>query len=291
MSKWKLITDSGADIPLDLANELGIEILQFPVIVGDKECIAGVDFSNDEFYNILMNESKIPTHSQITSIQFVDKYKQYAEEGVEHIIYVSINSKGSATHNNAIMAKDMFFEENPEYAGKVEITVIDSKAYSIAYGYPVIESAKRLNAGASCKEVINYLNDWFNSVEIFFAPYSLEFVKKSGRVSCAAAFVGELLGFKPIITFVDGEVKIIEKVRGEKAIIPALIKNAKNRMIPQTPFIRIKGCLEEEGKNLEKEAIKAFGNNSQGLYSAGPVIAINAGPKVVGIVVKCSPKH
>lgn len=291
MNKWKLVTDSGSDIPLDLANELGIDILQFPIIVGDKECIGGKDFSNDEFYNILMNESRIPTHSQITSIQFADKYKEYAESGIENIIYISINGKGSSTYNNAVSAIDMFFEENPEFKDKIEITVIDSKTYSMAYGYPVIESAKRLNDGASCKEVINYLNDWFNSVEVFFAPYSLDFVKKSGRVSCAAAFVGELLGFKPIITFVDGEVKILEKVRGEKAIIPALIKNAKNRMIPQTPFICIKGCLEDEAVNLEKEAIKTLGNNSQGIFSAGPVISINSGPKIVAIIVKCNPKH
>lgn len=291
MTKYKLITDSGCDIPLDMANELDIDILHFPIIIGDRECFTGVDFSNEEFYNILMNESRIPTHSQITAIQFVEKYKEYAQQGIEDIIYVSINSKGSSTYSNAVTAISMFFDENPEYTDKVNITVIDSKAYSIAYGYPVMESAKRLKSGASVKEIINYLNDWFNTAEILFAPYSLEFVKKSGRVSCAAAFVGELLGFKPIITFVDGDVKIVEKVRGEKAIIPALIKHAKNKMIPQTPFICIKGCLEDEAINFEKEAIKVLGDNSQGIYSAGPVISINAGPKIVGIVIKGTPKH
>lgn len=291
MQKYKLITDSGSDIPLDIAKELDIEILQFPIIIGDKEYDSSVDFTNAEFYEILQNESKIPTHSQLTTMTFVEKYKEYAQNGVEHIIYVSINSKGSATHNNAVMAIDMFYEEEPEFKGKVEVTVIDSKTYSIAYGYPVIEAGKKLKSGVPCKEVINYLEDWFNCVEIFFAPYTLEFVKKSGRVSCAAAFVGDLLGFKPIITFVDGDVKIIEKVRGEKAIIPALIKHAQNSMIPQTPFVLIKGNVEQEIENFEKEAIKTLGNTSQSVYNAGPVIVINAGPKIIGIAVKGKPKH
>lgn len=291
MEKYKLMTDIGSDIPLDVAKELDIEILQFPVIIGDKECITGVDFTNEEFYDILLKESKIPTHSQITAMTFLDKYKEFADNSVEHIIYVSINSKGSSTYNNAINAIDMFYEENPKYKESVKITVIDSKIYSLGYGYPVMEAAKKLKNGTSVKEAINYLEDWFNCVEIYFAPYSLDFVKKSGRVSVAAAFVGELLGFKPIISFVDGDVKIVEKVRGEKAIIPAIIKHAKNNIIPQTPFTTLKGILDDEANNLEKEAIKEFGKNSGGMYRIGPVIAINAGVKIIGIVIKGKPKH
>lgn len=286
MVSIKLMTDSGADIPVETARELNIDVMVFPVMIGDKSYESGKDFTNQEFYEILQNEPKIPTHAQITPIQFEEKYEEISTQGYSDLIYVSINRLGSSTHDNAVMARNTFYENHPELKDSFHIHVIDSKIYSYAYGYAVIEAAKKAQRGLSAKEIVAYLKDWFDSVEIYFAPYSLEFVKKSGRVSCAAAFVGELLGLKPIISFIDGQVTIEEKVRGEKAIIPALIKKAKSRMTPQTPFMFIKGCLDEESHKFRKEAEKAFGYKSECEVEAGPVIVINAGPKIVAIVVK-----
>lgn len=291
MSKIKLMTDQAADIPIEKAKELGIDVLSFSIAIDGKSYIAGEDFTNHEFYEILGKSDKIPTHSQITAIEFMDKYEEIYNQGFEDLIYISINRLGSSTHDNAIMASKNFFDKHPDRVDKFKIHVIDSKIYAIAYGYAIIEAAKKQQKGATSKELISYLKDWFDSVEIYFAPYSLEFVKKSGRVSCAAAFVGELLGLKPIISFVDGKVNIVEKVRGEKAIIPTLIKHAKKNMVPKTPFLVISGQDVDEAKKLEREAEKTFGYKSEGIYEAGAVIAINAGPKIVGIVIKGNKKH
>lgn len=291
MVSVKLVTDSAADIPKEMAEELNIDIMNFPITVGDKSYISGEDFTNQQFYQILLEEPKIPTHAQITQIQFIEKYEEICKQGYSDLIYVSINRLGSSTHDNAVMAKTQFYEEHPELKETFHIHVIDSKTYTIAYGYAVMEASKKARKGISAKEIVAYLEDWFDSVEIYFAPYTLEFVKKSGRVSCAAAFMGELLGLKPIITFVDGQVSIIEKVRGEKAIIPALLKHAKKNMTPRTPFLIVKGMLEDEAEKFKKEAEKMFGYKSEGMYEAGAAIAINAGPKLVAIAVKGKRKH
>lgn len=286
MVSIKMMTDSGADVSAQAAEEFNIDIMTFPITIGDKNYDSGKDFTCQEFYQILQDEPKVPTHAQITPMQFEEKFAEICNQGYSDLIYVSINRLGSSTHDNALMARTTFYEEHPELKDKFHIHIIDSKIYSFGYGYPVIEAAKKAQKGMTVNEILAYLRDWFDCVEIYFAPYSLEFVKKSGRVSCAAAFMGELLGLKPIISFIDGNVQIEEKVRGEKAIIPALLKKAKSRMTPQTPYLLIRGCLGEESDKFRKEAEKALGYKVEGEVEAGPVIAINAGPKIIGIAVK-----
>lgn len=286
MNKILIMTDSASDIPKELEKEHSIHILSFPITVGDKGYLERVDFSNKEFYDILDSSPKIPTTSQITSTQFLIEFEEIKEQGYEEVIYVSINSKGSSTYSSALMAKEQFYNRHKELANEFKIHVVDSKSYSIAYGYPVVESAKKVKKGASSTEILAYLDDWFNSVEIYFAPYTLEYVKKSGRVPVAAAFVGELVGLRPIISIIDGETKIVQKVRGDKAIVPALIKYANNFMIPKTPYMVLKGVLDDGPNELYQSANKQFNYKAEDIFNVGACIAINAGPKIAGIVVK-----
>lgn len=285
-SRIKIMTDSACDIPQDTETELEIKILPFPVTVGETGYLERVDFTNHEFYDILCKAPKIPVTSQLTMMQFEDEFEAVMAAGYNEVIYISINGKGSATNSNAHMAAKAFYEAHPDKKNEFKIHILDSKAYTIAYGYPVIEAAKKARKGISSTEIIAYLEDWFDSVEIYFAPYTLEFVKKSGRVPVAAAFVGELIGLRPIISIIDGETKIVEKVRGDKAIIPALLKYAQNSMIPQTPYLMVKGMLEPEAEELFEKSKKKFGYTPEMNSYIGAAIAINAGPKLVGLIVK-----
>ena len=219
-------------------------------------------------------------------MQFLEAYEEIWREGYTDVIYVSINSKGSATYGNSLMAREEFFETHPEAREHFSIYAVDSRNYTIAYGYPVVEAAKKAEKGASPEEIVAYLEDWFSCCRIYFAPYSLEFVKKSGRVSCAAAFVGELMGLKPIISFVDGESKTVAKVRGDKAVIPAILKLAKERMIPHTPYCIIGGSVQEYIDTMDAESRKLFGYGSSMTTTAGAAISINAGHKIIGIIIK-----
>ena len=178
----KLMTDAGADIRRETADQYHIDVMDFPLTIGDQAYDSSSQFSRQEFYQILLTEPKIPTHAQITPARFVEKFEQIYGEGFEHLIYVSINRLGSSTYDNALLAAKQFYEEHPEAAERFQIHVVDSKTYSYGYGYSVIEAAKKIERGFSAAEVVAYLEDWADSVEIYFAPYSLEFVKKSGRV-------------------------------------------------------------------------------------------------------------
>lgn len=286
MQKIKIITDSACDISKEMERDLDILVLSFPITVDDKSYMERIDFTPAEFYDILLSSPRIPVTSQITNLRFCEVYEKLFDEGYTEVVYVSINSKGSSTRDAAMMAIDMFYDARPEAKGIMNIHVVDSLNYTLAYGYPVIQAALKAQKGADIKEILAYLEDWFASVEIYFAPYTLEFVKKSGRVSCAAAFVGELIGLRPIISIIDGETKIVEKVRGDKSIIPALIKHAQKSRIPETPYCTVCGMIKEHGEELVVQATKKLGQPPELNGDVGAAIAINAGPKVVALIIK-----
>lgn len=286
MPKIKMMTDSASDITKEAEERYGIRILPFTVTVGDQSYLEREDFTPQEFYQILLDAPRIPTTAQITAYRFLEEFEQVWKDGYQTLIYVSINGTGSATNGNAHMAVREFYELHPEARDHFTIHVVDSKNYCVTYGYPVVEAAKKAERGSSVEEILAYLEDWFQSAVVYFAPYTLEFVKKSGRVPAAAAFVGELMGLRPIITIVDGETRVVEKVRGDNAVIPALLRHAKETMIPHTPYLMVKGMLEDKGEELAKLAEKEFGYRGEGPDFVGASIAINAGPKMVGIIVK-----
>ena len=286
MQKIKILTDSASDITKEQENELDIKVMCFPVTVDGVGYRERVDFTNEEFYEMLDRSASIPTTAQITTFEFVEAYKEFYEAGYTDVIHVTISSTGSNTYNSALMAKESFFEENPDAKEKFRITVIDGLNYTGVYGYPVVQAAIKAQKGTPADEIIAYLNDWVASAEVFFAPYTLEYVKKSGRVSCAAAFVGEVLGLRPIIKIVDGVASTVEKVRGEKNIPAKLIECAVSEMVPQTPYIIIKGSMEEQSAELAAMMTKRLGYPPEAVWQIGAAIACNAGHKLTGIIIK-----
>ena len=286
MHNIRIITDSASDIPVELEKELNIKILSFPITVGEAGYLERIDFTNKEFYKILETEEEIPSTAQITQIQFEDVYKELYDEGVTDIIHVSINSTGSNTYSSSLMATESFYNDYPNARTKMNIYNIDSHTYTAGYGFPVIEAAKKIQKGISVQEIVDYLEDWFASVEVFFAPYTLKYVKKSGRVSAAAAFMGELIGLRPIISMIDGESNISEKVRGDKKIVPSLVEQVVQRIIPETPYSIIRGALDGYPDELAKELTKQLGYPPERIYYAGAAITINSGPDLIGVCFK-----
>ncbi|WP_044974569.1 DegV family protein [Ruminococcus sp. HUN007] len=286
MSKIKIITDSASDIDVKTAEEYGICLLPFTVLIDGKEYTDGVDLTPDEFYEKMRTSSELPKTSQVKTEQFTECFEKLYAEGYTELIYISICSTGSSTYNNALKAKELFFNEHPDAKDKVNITVIDSFNYTFTYGYPAVEAAAKAARGCSADEITAFIEEWLCCAEVHFVSYTLEYVRKSGRISAGAAFMGELLGLKPIISIIDGESKVTDKVRGEKGIIPKITEIAKNNMIPQTPYILLEGSLPDESAALKKEITKAVGYPPERVVKIGPTIASHAGPKVIGIVLK-----
>lgn len=284
--KIKFITDSACDIPEVYAEKYNIEVLPFPITVDDKSYLERIDFSNQEFYKILLESQNIPVTSHITVPRFTESFQNAINENYTHIIVVTINSKGSNTYQAALMAKETLFEEHPEYKNKVGITILDSLTYSLGYGYPLIQAASMAQENVNVYDIISYLDDAFSRIEIFFTVHTLEFAKKSGRIKTAAAFVGDVLGLRPILHIIDGQINTIDKVRGDKNAFPKIIQYAKNKRSKKYDDYVILGGMDKDiTQEFSKICKKDLGKKHSGDFTIGAAIAINAGPKITGIVV------
>lgn len=286
MGRIMIVTDSCCDLDKKTIEELGIKVLPFTLTLGGESFREIFDKSTQEVYEMMSHTDEIPKHSQISPVTFEETYREIYEQGYTDIISVSINSQGSGTYNNSIIGKNDFFENNPDAKDKIRIFNLDSKCYTVFYGYPIMEAVKKIRKGAEAESIVAYLEEWFNVCAIYAVPYNLKYAKKSGRISAAAAFAGELLGLKPIIEFADNGTKTVDKIRGEKNIVSKLVDCVEKRMTPQTPYIMIHGQDVTLAKEVEKELIKRTGRKAEMFNPIGAAVASNIGPDVVAVLVR-----
>jgi DegV family protein with EDD domain len=283
MQKIKFIADTASDIPDELLLAYGIDMPSVPITIEGKGYFERRSFTILEFYKLLAGCAEIPATSRVPMEDYKACYERAYAEGFSDVINVTINAGGSGTNASAHMAKELFFEENP--GASMKIHIVDSKTYTMAYGYPVVESAKMARAGKPAAEILEYLHDFFDRCEIYLACYTLEYAKKSGRINAASAFMGEVLGLKPIISLIDGETKIVHKIRGDKQIIPQLVRCWEERRDPEKNFAMVAcGEIDEPGRMLQKVLEVKTGHEVPN-FRAGASIVINAGPKIVAVVL------
>ncbi len=280
----RIITDSGCDVSAEAENEWKdyLVIMPFAVTINGETKLDRVEISAEEFHQILKENEEIPKHSQITQIQFEDKFRELYDDGVRSIIVDVINSHGSQTFSQAQIAAENLKEDLPE----LKVYVVDGRSYSIGYGYSVIEGCKKLSEGQSVESVVAYLEDWASHVEAYLVGFDLRHMKKSGRISAAASFLGELMGLKPIIALYDGVTEVVKKARGEKAVIDAAVEVAAARMIPKTPYNVITTTRPELDKEFIEKLTKKIGYPPAMVTKMGVVVSCNAGPNTIAVFVR-----
>ena len=234
MSKYVVLTDSTCDLPEEAAKQHNIDIVCFKIALDGEGYTERVDFTPEQFCEMLKKASGLPTTAQITQFEFFDKFEEYDRQGVEQTLYISINAGGSGTNAAAHAAAAQFHEEHPD--SRMEIFIVDSHAYSMAEGAGVIEAKQKLDAGETMESVVEYLNDKYAKMEILLTAYTLKVIRKSGRISAAAAIAGDLLGIHPIFTLNDGVSQVVKKVRGDKAVVSGMATTMASRMAQGTPY-------------------------------------------------------
>ena len=239
------------------------------------------DFTPEEFSEMLRKTDSMPTTSQITTYEFLDKFEQYAAEGVEEVLYVSINATGSSTNGNAHAARAQFFEEHPASAMRIEI--VDSHSYSVTYGTELCAACEKLESGESLDDVVAYLNDRFARLELVLTAYTLKVIRRSGRVSAAAAIAGDLLGIRPIFTLIDGVSQVVKKVRGDKQVLTAMVNHVKAHMVEGTPYYI--GVTNHKYEAEYAAALeKSIGYPPKDIFHLGSAVCSNTGPEAVGVL-------
>lgn len=292
MSKIAILTDSSCDMPQELADQYGIDIMSFHILLDDVDYLERVSCTTSEFYEKMREAQGVPSTAAITPIQFCEKYCEYVDAGYTDVIHVTINRSGSSTYNNALMAMDLLREERPEHHLKVHL--LDSHTYSMPFGWYIAEMARKLQNGAELNHVVEEFESKMNQMEIVLGPYSLKQMKKSGRISAAAAFAGELLGLRPVISLIDGKTKVESKVRGDDKVIPAMMALCEKRLAGQdlNDVEYMIGHTEIDRKDeLIKAARKFFGHPPVAVFSLGGVVSANTGPDTLAIAFIGAPRN
>lgn len=284
MNDIRIITDSASDIPDEyLAAAPEVVMLNIPMVVDGQPRRERRDFSTEEYYDILEKAAELPTTSQITMMEYQEEYARALADGVRHLIVITITGKASNMFNAARMARDNLFEETPAAREQMTIDVVDSKMYTFVYGSAVMEAVKMLRAGMDYTKIVEHLDTIPEHTGVYFAIYKLDYAKRSGRISPAAAFVGEMMGLRPIMSITDGAVNIPFKVRGDKQTIHKIADLYEKEAAPDAPYTILYGTNREAMEQLRDEMAARGHKKCCGIHHIGASITTNSGPTLVGM--------
>ncbi|MBA2937917.1 DegV family protein [Paenibacillus sp. CGMCC 1.16610] len=283
MTHIRIVTDSTADIPLALRQELNIEMVPLKIHFGDEQFLDAVTLRSEEFYPKLTSSPHFPRTSQPSPAEFLGLYQSLLEEPNTEIISIHLSSALSGTYQSALLASTMLEES----AGKVH--VVDSRSASYGIGALVVAAAKAAQAGQSAAEIIELVQTIRENFYIYFLVDTLEFLQKGGRIGKASALFGSLLNIKPILSIDgEGEVAATDKVRGQKKAIARILEllaaDVPNRRIPS---LHIAHANNLEGAELLRDVItQQFEVQHVDYITLGPVIGAHAGPGTIAAFVR-----
>ncbi|KPU45964.1 DegV domain-containing protein [Oxobacter pfennigii] len=272
-----ILTDSCSDLPLSYVEENNIHVIGMAYNFKGQEHIDdfGKTLSYKEFYDNL-RAGEMSSTSQINVFTFVEIFKKYVNES-KSVLYIGFSSALSGSVNSAKIARETVMEEIPG----ADITVVDSLCASGGEGLLVYHAVEMLKKGHSKDEIADWAEKNKLKVIHWFTVEDLNHLKRGGRVSSTAAFVGTILDIKPILQVNDeGKLIPITKVKGRKKSIKALADKLKEMIVSpeeQVIFINHGDCLEEAEylKRLVLEEVKV---KDVVINYVGPVVGSHSGP-------------
>ena len=276
----KIVTESAADIPKSIAEELDIEILPFMINIDGKQIVADKNLTPQEFYKMVENCVEIPSTSQMSPADLEDIYRKIGAENT--IIHITMSARGSGINNTSNLVAAQLNDEG------FDITVIDSGKFTMIIGDTVIKAAKMARSGASKQEIIDFANENYARDTAYFLVDDLTFLKKGGRIKATTMAISKVLDIKPILFINDGLVEATRKVRGLKKSLSVLVDFIEERMEnPEENEVMILDSDAPDKVEVIEEMIRERIKPKAITYAKiGPVITCHAGPGLVGVYFK-----
>lgn len=275
--KIKILCDSMCDIPEEIREKDFLEMIPLTININGKEYKDGIDFTKQEFYHVLESSETLPKTSQATYIQFKEAFGKYVNEGYD-VICLTGSSRTSGTYQSATMAKN-------DVDGN--IYVFDTLFLSLGRGQYVIKACELVEeSNLSASEIVDELESIRESVNLFFVPFTLDYLKESGRLPSVVSFVGNMLNIKPICSMEDGKNKIVTKVRGTKQIASKLVDMIleANDYDLESKIITIGyGSNESDFEKLKEEVAKRIKAKKIFITRGGSCICAHTGPEILAV--------
>lgn len=257
---WNIVADSGSDL---ITGELNTDLINFEVvplkiIIGDKEFIDDSNLDIDELLEAMKNEKTAASSACPSPGDFLECFKK-----ADCSICVTITGQLSGTYNSAMIAKDMLTEEYPEK--KAHIVNSGATAGSLVL---ISREAKRLiESGLSFEEIVPLIDEFAANNEFVFSLSNYDNLVKNGRMSPLSGVVASMLRIRAIAVAQDGEIKVVNKARGEAKTIHDIIRQMTKRGADKAKSAVITQCKNIEGANKMKAAIEeAFGITDITIY-------------------------
>jgi DegV family protein with EDD domain len=269
-----IVTDSTADIPPEIAADLGITVVPLTISFGTESFRDGVDLSADEFYARLPVVKDLPTTSQPPPALFRYDYEHLVSRG--EVVSVHLSQKFSGTIESArAVARDLAPER---------ITVVDSGSTSMGLGFCAIAAARAAKDGASRAECAAIAESVASRLRIAVAFETLEYLRRGGRIGRAKAFLGGLLRLKPILTVKDGEAFPVTRARSRQKALDALFALVDGP--GEIDEICVLHTTTPDDADTLAERVRARRPGVPLILGRfGPVLGVHGGPGMLGIAV------
>jgi DegV family protein with EDD domain len=271
-----VVTDSVADLPSEVAEELGITVVPLVLRFGTDVYRDGLDLGPDEFYGRLKTSKALPATSVPPPVAYADVYDKLAET-TNGILVTSVTGKLSATYQVAVQAVRLMKK-------KCRVEVLDSQWAVMAQGFITIAAAKAARAGASLDDVLDAARRTMHRVEIIAAFYTLEYLERGGRIGKAQAFLGSLLKVNPIIGLKDGEVYPVGRERSRARAIDRLYSFATSFGAVEGLAVEYASDVDEANKLVQRLRSK-YPKVPIYLSRTSPVIGTHTGPGLIVVTV------
>ncbi|MEE8598775.1 MAG: DegV family protein [Dehalococcoidales bacterium] len=277
MMTIKIITDSSADLPAQLVQELGITIVPLYVRFGEKVYRDRVDISEDEFYQRLLHDPIHPSTIQPTPQDFVNVYQKLSPEA-DGIVSIHLPAKLSGTCNAALQGKEMIEKGCP-------IEVVDSQETSMGLGLIDIAAATVAKAGGDLPAVMEEVKQAIPNIHLLFLLDTLEYLLRGGRIGKAKALLGQILNVKPVLTLKEGEVVPAGQVRSRTKGIDRLFDFAKSASNIQDLAV-VYNTTPDEAQALRERMGTIFAREQIKLSRVGPMLGVHTGPGALAVAFR-----
>ena len=272
----RILVDSSADYTVEELKKREMELVPITITFNDNSYRDGLDITRDTFYDMLTTSEEFPKTAQPSPQDFLDLFEDAKEKG-DSVVCLCLSSGLSGTYQSATLAKNM-----AEYD---DVYLVDTRTATLAIRL-LAETACKLRAeGKTAAEIFETLETLKSRTKIIAALDTLEYLQKGGRLSKAAAAIGELANLKPLITLTEeGTIAVTAKALGRnKALLTVMKQLADCNIDTDYPVYSIYTLGEENTAKLEEKAA-ASGIQVTERLQIGATIGAHVGPGASGFV-------
>ncbi len=272
----QVVTDSTADLPPELVQDLGITVVPLQVIFGDEAYRDGVDLTSEEFFRRLPEAPELPRTSQPSVGAFLQTYEEVAAN-TDRILSIHVSSGFSGTVEAARQAVQAL-------AGRCQIEIVDSGAVSMAMGLAGVAAARAARADADLEACAGAARSVLRRTRLAVALDTLEYLRRGGRIGRAQAFLGGLLRLKPILTVRDGEAFPLTRVRTRRKALEELLRVCLDQGAVNEAAV-MHATSPEDAHFLAEEVARRCPGVPVHTGRFGPVLGVHCGPGMIGLTV------